>query len=194
MTGLIHHLPDLLPWFALGGLLDLFSKKTTQTSNTTNVDNTRNTALTDSLNQWISQNQSITRADSRVFNSAFDATNSFNTVQNYQVYDGGVPAIPTLDFTGLRSLFSTPDELSALLGTPALPKDPNANKYDWNFTETSAGGNQFLAGVQDLVRSSWQGIADASKANQPGLGATGWLLVILAAGVAGWLILKGLKR
>lgn len=153
-------LVEFFPAFALGGFFGLFNKKITQSSETTNVDNTRVNTLTDSLNTWISQ----TKAESTVFNSAFDATNSFNTVQNYNLANiGGGPAeIPTLDFTGLRSLFSSPADLAPLLGTRAEAKDPNSNKYGFNFDSQSAGGNDFLSGVQGLVRDTWEGMAGAT--------------------------------
>lgn len=178
--------------FACGGLLDLFSKKTTQTSTTTNTDNSRTTTLSDSLNSWVSNNLALTKADSRVYNSAFDATDSFNKVNTFNILGAGNPA-PALDFVGLRSLFTQPDDVITSLNANDISKDPNANKYDWSFDQTSGGGNAFLQQVAGLVKNQWEGFADTTKANQPASALS--LPVIFAVVIIGIIVLyKIFKR
>lgn len=150
-------------------LFSPFSKDVRQTSNTQNTDNSRVTTLTDALNTSITQNLAMTKADSRVYNSAWDAIDSFNTVNSFSLANigGGSPSIPSLDFTGLRDLFASPAELADLINANKIDADPNANKYDFNFSEQSAGGNEFLKSVQGLVKDTWEGLANATTAAKP---------------------------
>lgn len=144
-----------------------FDKKITNTSTTTNTDNSRVSTLTDSLNTAINQNLALTKADSRVYNSAFDAVDSFNSVASFELQNigSGPASIPTLDFTGLRSLFTNPADLSKLINANTISVDPNANKYNFDFSGQQ--GQSFLAGVQGLVKNTWDGLVGATKAEQP---------------------------
>lgn len=146
-----------------------FDKKITQNSQTTNTDNSRVATLTDSLNTAITQNLALTRADSRVYNSAFDAIDSFNSVSSFEIANigGGPASIPTLDFTGLRSLFTNPADLSALINANHIDADPNANKNNFDFSAQSQVGSDFLKGVQGLVKDTWQGLTAATEAAKP---------------------------
>ena len=179
----------------------IFSKDIQNTSSTSNQDNSRITTLTDSLNTSLVQNTNMTRADSRVYNSAFDAIDSFNTVNSYEIQNigGGGGAIPTLDFTGLRSLFTNPADLSALINSNHIDADPNANKYNFDFAATSAGGNDFLKAVQDLTRSSWEGLTNATTAAKSEGGTeTGsmvkWAIIAAVVLGFGFIILKLFKK
>lgn len=151
---------DYFPhFFVMGGLLDLFSKKVNQTSTTNNTDNSRQETLTDSMNTWISQNASVVKADSRTYNSAFDAIDSFNTVQSFNIA-GSTP----LDPETASGFFTQPSSLGDLLNPNKISADPNANKYNFDFSSISAGGNDFLKNVQGVVKDTWEGLTSATNA------------------------------
>jgi hypothetical protein len=193
----------LFPSFLFCGLFGLFNKKITQASTTNNTDNSRVTTLTDSLNTWTSNNLALTNAQSSVVNSAFDATDSFNTVNSFNMANiGGTPDIPALDFTGMRGFFASPDELSDLINANTISKDPNANKYNFDFADISAGGNEFLEKVQGLTRETWEGLVNATGAaalaQNPASGQTSSLMktavIVLGVIVAGFVLIKLLKK
>lgn len=176
----------------------LFNKEIKQNSTTTNVDNTRTNTLTDSLNSVINNNLSQVKSSSVVNNSAFDATDSFNTVMSYELQNIGVgpQSIPTLDFTGLRSIFTNPADLVSSLNANKIDADPNKNKYDFSFNETSAGGNEFLKGVQGLVNDSWKGLTDVSTVQQNSASGSTLIKPILIAAVVivGLIVILKLRR
>lgn len=143
-----------------------FNKDIKQTSTTNNTDNSRIVTLTDSLNTQITKNLALTNATSRVYNSAFDAIDSFNSVNSFELQNiGGPPSIPTLDFTGLRSIFTNPADLSKLINANTISADPNVNKNGFDFSGQQ--GQSFLAGVQGLVKDTWAGLVGATEAAKP---------------------------
>lgn len=166
----------VLLFLGMGGFFDLFTKKINNTATNTNIDNTRNETLTNSNNSWVSQNLALTNASSANYNSAFDAVDSFNTVNSFNIA-GGVPDIPSLDQPGLRGFFTTPDELSELINSNRISADPNANKYNFDFSDISAGGSEFMQSVQGLVRDTFSGFTEATGAVPVPSGATGSAVV-----------------
>lgn len=164
---------------AFGGI---GNKDVNQTSSTTNVDASRVDTLTNSLNSTLNQNIALTRASNTTYNSAFDAIDSFNTVNSFELANigGGPASVPTLDFTGLRSLFTNPADLSALINANKIDADPNANKYNFDFSSISAGGNEFLKSIQDLTRTTWEGLANANQqqlTNTPTTNLLKWVVI-----------------
>lgn len=178
-------------------LFGLFSKDIKQNSTTTNTDSSRITNLTDSLNSAVTQNLAMTRADSRVYNSAFDAIDSFNTVNSFEIANiGGGTDRPMLDFTGLRSLFTSPAELSELINANKIDADPNANKYHFDFASQSQGSSDFLKQVGGLVSKTWEGLATATVAAKPtdSSSRTMKYALIAVAVVVGLIVLLKLRK
>jgi len=180
----------------------IFSKDIKNESTTTNQDNSRVTTLTDSLNTAVTQNTALTQASNRTYNSAFDAVDSFNTVNSSSFVNigaGSDGAIPTLDFTGLRSLFANPADLAAIWANGHTAVDPNANKYNFDFASQSAGGNDFLKSVSDMVGTTWNGLANATTAARetpatPAQSMIKYVVIGAAVVAAAWLIVKLFKK